>query len=92
MSPDLPVTIGNFILRVFVTLCLYFRVETEGGPGGSLSKGFIAKSYTTVCPWILTWWCGGIMLLGSWFRADSGCLVRVSGVWCCPASGWRYSG
>ena len=34
MSPDLPVRIGNFILGVFVTLCLYFRVENRRGPGG----------------------------------------------------------
>ena len=34
MSPDLPVRIGNFILRVFVTLCLYFRVIGERGPVG----------------------------------------------------------
>ena len=34
MSPDSPVTIGNFILGVFVTLCLYFRVGNRRGPVG----------------------------------------------------------
>ena len=36
----------------------------RGGPGGSLSKGFIAKPYTTVCPWILTCGSGVKRLLG----------------------------
>ena len=45
-------------LRDFMSLS-FARSGIGGGPGGSLSKGFIAKSYTTVCPWILTW-CAGV--------------------------------
>ena len=35
-------------------MSLFSRGKQRGARGGSLSKGFIAKSYTTVCPWILT--------------------------------------
>ena len=47
-----------------MTLVFDFARSGRGGPGGGLSQGFIAKSYTTVCPWILTCGSGVKRLLG----------------------------